>query len=221
MTATTIDRALTDELTADITTTGTETAAGAWPRSPATLLHDLPLSTVQDVKDAAAAARVAQAAWWAAGDAHRRRVLLKAHDLLLERSEQILDILQTESGKTRGQAFEEIFQGANVTRYSALGARKALATKRRRAGIPLVIVTHVTYQPKGLAGVITPWNYPVSLSLMDVVPALATGNAVLQKADNQGALSILASRGARTSTRAFRPRCGRSSPVRAPRSAPR
>jgi succinate-semialdehyde dehydrogenase/glutarate-semialdehyde dehydrogenase len=193
MSATTIDRTLTDELTADITTTGTDTAPVMAPFT-GTLLHDLPLSTVQDVKDAAAAARVAQAAWWEAGDAHRRRVLLKAHDLLLERKEQLLDILQTESGKTRGQAFEEIFQGANVTRYSALGARKALATKRRRAGIPFVMVTHVTYQPKGLAGVITPWNYPVSLSLMDVVPALATGNAVLQKADNQGALSILASR---------------------------
>ena len=190
---TTIDRALTDELTADITTTGKDTAPVLAPFT-GKLLHDLPLSTVQDVKDAAASARVAQAAWWAAGDAHRRRVLLKAHDLLLERTDSILDILQTESGKTRGQAFEEIFQGANVTRYAALGARRALSTKRRRAGIPLVTVAHVTYQPKGLAGVITPWNYPVSLSLMDVIPALATGNAVLQKADNQGALSILASR---------------------------
>ena len=88
-------------------------------------------------------------AWWAAGHAHRRRVLLKAHDLLLERRDELLDILQTESGKTRGQAFEEVFQGANITRYSALGARRALATKRRRAGIPLVIATKVTYQPKG------------------------------------------------------------------------
>ncbi len=193
MSATTIDQKLTDELTADISTTGRKTADVIGPFT-GEVLHALPLSTVQDVKDAAAAARVAQAAWWKAGDAHRRRVLLKAHDLLLERSDEILDILQTESGKTRGQAFEEVFQGANVTRYAALGARKALATKRRRAGIPFVMVTHVTYQPKGLAGVITPWNYPVSLSLMDVIPALATGNAVLQKADNQGALSILASR---------------------------
>jgi succinate-semialdehyde dehydrogenase / glutarate-semialdehyde dehydrogenase len=54
--------------------------------------------------------------------------------------------------------------------------------------------TRVSYKPKGLVGVITPWNYPLSLSLMDVVPALAAGNGVVQKADNQGALSILASR---------------------------
>jgi succinate-semialdehyde dehydrogenase/glutarate-semialdehyde dehydrogenase len=188
-----VTRSLTDELTGDITTTGSKTEAVYAPFT-GEVLHDLPISTVQDVADAAASARVAQVAWWAAGHAHRRRVLLKAHDLLLERRHQVLDILQTETGKTRGQAFEEVFQGANITRYSALGARRALATKRRRAGIPLVITTKVTYQPRGLVGVITPWNYPVSLSLMDVVPALATGNAVIQKADNQGALSILASR---------------------------
>lgn len=188
-----VSRALTDELAGDITTSGTATEPVLAPFT-GQVLHELPLSTVQDVADAAAAARVAQAAWWAAGHAHRRRVLLKAHDLLLQRREHILDILQTETGKTRGQAFEEVFQGANITRYSALGARRALAAKRRRAGIPLVIATRVTYRPKGLAGIITPWNYPVSLALMDVVPALATGNAVLQKADNQGALSILVAR---------------------------
>jgi succinate-semialdehyde dehydrogenase/glutarate-semialdehyde dehydrogenase len=52
----------------------------------------------------------------------------------------------------------------------------------------------VSYKAKGVIGVITPWNYPLSLALMDIVPALATGNAVVQKADNQGALTILATR---------------------------
>jgi succinate-semialdehyde dehydrogenase/glutarate-semialdehyde dehydrogenase len=158
------------------------------------LLHRLPLSSVGDVADAAATARAAQHAWRSAGPAHRRRVLLRAHDLLLERRESLMDTLQTETGKTRGQAFEEIFSGASVTRYYAVSAARALATRGRRGGIPLVVRSRVSYQPKGLVGVITPWNYPLSLSLMDVVPALAAGNAVVQKADNQGALSILASR---------------------------
>ncbi|MCU1544841.1 MAG: succinate-semialdehyde dehydrogenase [Microbacteriaceae bacterium] len=158
------------------------------------VLHDLPLSSAGDVADAAATARAAQRAWRSAGPAHRRRVLLRAHDLLLERRQALMDTLQTETGKTRGQAFEEIFSGASVTRYYAVSAAGALATRGRRGGIPLVVRTRVSYQPKGLIGVITPWNYPLSLSLMDVVPALAAGNAVIQKADNQGVLSILASR---------------------------
>jgi succinate-semialdehyde dehydrogenase/glutarate-semialdehyde dehydrogenase len=158
------------------------------------LLHELPLSTLSDVQDATARAQVAQLVWQESGWAHRRRLLLRAHDLLLERRELLLDAVQTETGKTRGQAFEEIFMGASVTRYYALSARATLRSRRMRAGIPLVLSTRVEYRPKGVVAVITPWNYPLSLALMDVVPALAAGNAVVQKADNQGALSILAAR---------------------------
>ena len=160
------------------------------------VLHALPLSTAGDVADIAAAARVAQASWWAAGFAHRRAVLLRAHDLLLERRELLLDAVQTETGKTRGQAFEEVFNSAGATRFNALAAASVLRGGRRRAGIPLVMQTRVGFMPKGIVGVITPWNYPLSLAVMDIAPALAAGNGIVQKADNQGVLTILAARSA-------------------------
>jgi succinate-semialdehyde dehydrogenase/glutarate-semialdehyde dehydrogenase len=193
MPASTLDRTLTDELVGDLSISGTATATVIAPFTGEPL-HELPQGTADDVADAAATARAAQRAWRAAGFAHRRRVLLRAHDLLLADRERLMDVLQTETGKTRGQAFEEVFSGASVTRYYALSARSLLRTRRRHSGIPLVTRTRVSYRPKGLVGVITPWNYPLSLSLMDVIPALAAGNGVVQKADNQGALSILASR---------------------------
>lgn len=164
--------------------------------SPATgePLFDLPRSSADDVRGAVSRARLAQIAWARLGFAERRRILLRAHDLILDRREQLLDLTQLESGKTRGQAFEEVFQAASVTRWNALMARRVLAGGRRRAGIPLVLSTRVRYRPKGVVGVITPWNYAVSLGAMDVVPALAAGCAVVQKADDQGALSVLALR---------------------------
>lgn len=158
------------------------------------VLHQLPQSTPDDVTTAFSAARLTQRTWRETGFAHRRAVLLRAHDLLLERRDELLDILQTETGKTRGQAFEEVFQAATVTRYYALTAERMLRTRSRRAGIPALMRTRVGYRPKGVVGVITPWNYPLALSVMDVIPALAAGNAVVQKADDQGALSVLASR---------------------------
>jgi len=193
MPATALDRNLVSDLVADLHVTASATATVVAPFTGEPL-HELPLGSAHDVENAVAAARVAQHAWLAAGPAHRRAVLLRAHDLLLERSEELMTVLQTETGKTRGQAFEEVFSGASVTRYYAVSAHSVLATKRRRAGIPFVMRTRVGYSPKGVVGVITPWNYPLSLSLMDVIPALAAGNAVVQKADNQGALTILASR---------------------------
>jgi succinate-semialdehyde dehydrogenase/glutarate-semialdehyde dehydrogenase len=193
MATTTVDKSLATDLVRDLSASGSTTVPVIAPFT-GKKLYDLPTSTGRDVVDAAAAARVAQLAWFAAGPDHRRRVLLDGHDRLLADRERLLDLLQTETGKTRGPAFEEFFQGASATRYAALSAKSVTRTRGRRAGIPLVMRTRVSYKPKGLVGVITPWNYPLSLALMDVVPALATGNAVVQKVDNQTVLTVLAAR---------------------------
>jgi succinate-semialdehyde dehydrogenase / glutarate-semialdehyde dehydrogenase len=193
MPAAVVDQSIASGLLGDLTATSGSTTPVIAPFT-GEVLYELPTSTAQDVADATSAARVAQLAWFAAGDASRRRILLGGHDRLLADSERLLDLLQTETGKSRGPAYEELFQGTSATRYAALAARGVTRTRRRRAGIPLVMVTRVSYRPKGIIAVITPWNYPLSLALMDVVPALATGNAVIQKVDNQTVLTVLAAR---------------------------
>lgn len=193
MPGTFLPRGVIDDLVGDLSSSrSTQTTIQAPFTGEA--LHDLPTSTVEDVAAAADRGRLAQLDWQAQGFAHRRAVLLRAHDLILDRREALLDAIQSETGKTRGQAFEELFQAASVARYYAVSARGALAPHRRRSAIPTVIQTRVRYRPFGLVGVVTPWNYPLSLAAMDVLPALAAGNAVLQKADNQGALTILSLR---------------------------
>ncbi|RQP09753.1 MAG: aldehyde dehydrogenase family protein [Microbacteriaceae bacterium] len=188
-----LPRTLADELVRDLAGRAASPVSVIAPFTGEEL-YELPHATVAEVEEAARRARDAQRAWWAAGDAHRRAVLLKGHDLFLERRELLLDAVQSETGKTRGQAFEEVFNSAAATRYAALTARRVLRTEARRAGIPLVMRTRVRRAPKGLIGVITPWNYPLSLALMDIAPALAVGNGVLQKADDQGTLSVLLAR---------------------------
>lgn len=190
-----LDRELMGELIRDLTPASGDTVSVLAPFTGLPL-YQLPQNSPAEVRQVTDRVRLAQLAWARSGFAHRREVLLRAHDLVVERSEQLLDIVQSETGKTRGQAFEEVFQSAAVTRYNALTARKALRGRAHRGGIPLVVRTHVRYAPKGVIGVITPWNYPLSLTAMDVVPALAAGCGVLQKADNQGALSTLALRAA-------------------------
>lgn len=180
-------------LSDDVVASGSETIAVPTPSTGETL-HELPRSSADDVHDAFARAKLAQLAWARAGFAERRRVLLRAHDLILERRDMLLDLIQLESGKTRGQAFEEIFEAVSVTRYNALAARKVLHGRPVRSGLPTVATSRVQFRPKGVVGVITPWNFALSLAAMDVVPALAAGCGVVQKADDQGALSILALR---------------------------
>lgn len=195
MTQKSLDQNIIAQLNAGITSSGGEKLAVKTPFTGEEI-YQIPLSTEADVDRAFDAAKLAQVSWSATSFTHRRRILLKGHDLLLQRSELLQDIVQLETGKARTQAFEEVFIGAAVTRYNAVKARQVLRTRRRRGGIPVLIGTEVSYHPKGTVGVITPWNYPLSLGLFDTIPALAAGNALVQKVDSQAPFSVLAARAA-------------------------
>src|SRR5947209_8434200 len=79
-----------------------------------TRLGAVPRCDPDDVDAAIARAREAQASWRATPYARRRGVLLGYHDLLLSRQDEILDLIQLESGKARRHAFEEVLDGAIV-----------------------------------------------------------------------------------------------------------
>ncbi|WP_226487612.1 succinic semialdehyde dehydrogenase [Streptomyces parvulus] len=163
------------------------------PTSPYTgePLADLPVSTPDDVEDAFARARAAQAGWAATPVADRKRIMLRFHDLVLQRQEEALDLMQAESGKTRRDAFLEVSDIAITARYYARGARRLLAPKRRKGAIPVLTRTTELRHPKGVVTVISPWNYPLSMAAGDAIPALMAGNAVVQKPDTQTALTAL------------------------------
>lgn len=135
--------------------------------------------------------RTAEKIWKSVELPARRQLFLRAHDLLLEQKDVLLDLLQAETGKSRGQAFEELFSAAATIRFLALKGPKILRDKRRLSGIPVLLSTRVNHQPKGVVGVITPWNYPLSLAAFDVLPAIFAGNTVIQKVDNQAPLAVL------------------------------
>ena len=80
---------------------------------------------------------------------------------------------------------------ANTCRYYSRIAERALAPHRRTGLIPGLTSVQELHHPKGIVTVISPWNYPLSLGAGDTIPALLAGNAVVQKADNQTALTAL------------------------------
>ncbi|WP_330451714.1 MULTISPECIES: succinic semialdehyde dehydrogenase [unclassified Streptomyces] len=154
-------------------------------------LADLPVSTPADVEDAFARARTAQKTWAATPVAERGKILLRYHDLVLARQEEVLDLMQAENGKTRRDAFLEVVDIGIVSRYYARNAAKYLAPKRRRGAFPLLTHTTEVRHPKGVVAVVSPWNYPLSMAASDTLAALAAGNAVVQKPDTQTALTAL------------------------------
>ena len=152
---------------------------------------DLPQSSVTDIETAFDRARVAQLEWAARPLAERTAVFSRLHDLLLKQQREILDILQTETGKARAHAFEEVADVAINARYYARTADGLLKAKSRSGALPLLTTAREVRHAKGIVVVISPWNYPLALSVSDAMPALIAGNAVISRPDNQTALTTL------------------------------
>jgi succinate-semialdehyde dehydrogenase/glutarate-semialdehyde dehydrogenase len=155
------------------------------------LLGEVPRSSDADVDVAFERARAAQRLWADSSFGERRRVLLRFHDLLLSRRDELLDLIQLETGKARRHAVEEVLDVASVARYYANTAERHLRPRRRRGAIPGLTSTWEYHHPVGVVGVIAPWNYPFSLTLGDLIPALAAGDAVVCKPDSNTPFTAL------------------------------
>lgn len=157
-------------------------------------LHEIDAHSASDVALRFQSAREAQPAWAAMGGKARARVASQLVDSLIAKQEELMDMLQKETGKSRSHAFEEITGALAAISYYAKVAPKLMKRQKVRGGVPLLITAYTEPAPVGAVGIVTPWNYPLALTMMDVIPALMAGNAVVQKADNQTAKTVLMAR---------------------------
>ena len=155
------------------------------------LIASLPQSTPASVEHAFARARKAATEWSSTPLRHRTRIMMRAHDLVLEHQKTLLDVIQHETGKSRASAFDEVADVALTARYYARSASRHLSPKPRSGALPFVTKTRERYVPRGVVGMITPWNYPLTLPISDAIPALLAGNAIVLKPDAATPLSML------------------------------
>ncbi|WP_434595252.1 succinic semialdehyde dehydrogenase [Streptomyces sp. A5-4] len=154
-------------------------------------LADLPESSPEDVALAFERARAAQPVWAAVPVRRRAAVLLRFHDLVLERQAEVLDLIQLETGKARLHAHEEVQAVAIAARHYGRKAANYLKAKRHTGAVPTLTKVSELRQPRGVIGQIAPWNYPLELSVGDALPAFVAGNAVVMKPDTETALTAL------------------------------
>lgn len=152
----------------------------------------VPACTSSAVQAAVERARAAQAGWAERPLAERREVLLSLHDLVLDERERILDLVCLETGKSRRDAFEEVLDVAMTCRHYAERAADYLGSRRRQGAVPLLTRTEEHRQPVGVVGLISPWNYPLTLTISDAIPALLAGNSVVCKPATETPFTALA-----------------------------
>ncbi len=155
------------------------------------VVGEVPLGTRSDVEAAVAESRRVQRRWAQTSVKERAAVLLRYHDLVLDHQDELLDLIQAENGKARVWAFEEIMDQAITSRYYARLAPRALKPTPRLSAMPGLISTREHHVPKGVVGVISPWNYPLVLATSDAIAALVAGNGVVIKPDSQTPFTAL------------------------------
>ncbi|GAA4808534.1 succinic semialdehyde dehydrogenase [Nocardioides caeni] len=154
-------------------------------------IADVPVSSADDVAAAITTARGAQAAWALVPHGAKADVMLRFHDLLVERQDEVIDLIQWEMGKARFSAWQEILQVATIARHYSRHGHRYLVDNKVRGAMPGLTKVREVRVPKGVIGMISPWNYPLYLAVGDVIPALLAGNGVVSKADSQTPLTLL------------------------------
>lgn len=155
-------------------------------------LTTIPVGTADDVEVAFVKARVVQQDWARRPIADRVAVIRRYRDLVAGNRDFLMDMLQAEAGKARWAAQEEVIDLLANANYYAETSEDVLSPHRVQSLLPVIGKTTVRYQPKGVVGIISPWNYPMTLTASDAVPALIAGNAVVLKPDSQTPYSALA-----------------------------
>nr|WP_182527210.1 succinic semialdehyde dehydrogenase [Nocardioides dongkuii] len=185
---------LTDAFLEGLVARVPSTSGGTWKLTEVYTgehLVDLPQSTPADIEQAYAAARAAQREWAAWPLAKRLAVFKRAHTLLVDNAHTTADLIQAESGKNRRMAIEETCDPPMVISHYLKRAPKVLAPTKRGGPVPFLSSSTEIRQPKGVVGIIAPWNFPFATGLSDAVAALIAGNGVVLKPDNKTALSPL------------------------------
>jgi betaine-aldehyde dehydrogenase len=153
--------------------------------NPATgeLVATVDVASPQRVAEVATRLRSNQPAWEAMGIEGRFEWLGRLRDWLIDNEARVLDTMQAETGKVRGDTTAETVYLSTLINFYGRKASKFIGDESIRPHSPLLASKKlaVQHRPYPLVGVISPWNFPLALALGDALPALQAGAAVMVK----------------------------------------
>ncbi|NOY05722.1 MAG: aldehyde dehydrogenase family protein [Chlorobi bacterium] len=143
------------------------------------LIGVFPKSTVEDVDEAVAAAKAAFDAWRLTPAPKRGDILRRVGDLMVERKDEIATEMTREMGKIKAETLGDVQEGIDTAYYAATEGRRMFG---HTAPSELPNKMNISFRiPIGVAGIITPWNFPMAIPTWKIFPALVCGNTVVFK----------------------------------------
>jgi succinate-semialdehyde dehydrogenase/glutarate-semialdehyde dehydrogenase len=153
-------------------------------RNPATgeVLGEVREMAPAEIKQAVARARTAQREWARLSVRERADRVARFRDLIVKRAEELCELIVRETGKTRPEALSmEVMVIADLATYFIKRAPKILAPEPITLHLLKNRASYVHYAPRGVVGIISPWNFPFGIATGEVVMALLAGNGVVLK----------------------------------------
>lgn len=160
-----------------------ETVAVHNPADTDDIVGEYQWSSADDAARAVEAAAAATEEWANTAGPERGAILREAARRLEDRSEEVIEVFVREEGKTRTEATAETNRAINIFYYYAEKAKDFGGKSKQPSSGRDAIYT--VKEPMGVAGLVTPWNYPIAIPSWKMAPALATGNTVAIKPAHQ------------------------------------
>ncbi len=164
-----------------------DTAAGELrPLNPATLepVGRVPLTSPAELEEAVGEARAAQAAWCRRSVSERARLLRDVMEALLDAADDVAATIVAETGKPRVEALTaEVLVAIETLAWLVGSAPRILRPERLRFSQRYLVHKRawLLYEPVGVAGIVSPWNFPFGIAFSQAATAVAAGNAAVVK----------------------------------------
>jgi succinate-semialdehyde dehydrogenase / glutarate-semialdehyde dehydrogenase len=136
--------------------------------------------SAQELKTKTDAMRQAQISWKDSGIEFRIKALQAWKDVVAEYKDELIDALCMDTGRKWETLLEVDLISSSIDRWSNISREFFSVTERKTSSIPFLEIEQ-GLEPYPLVGVISPWNFPLLLSLIDTIPALLAGSTVIVK----------------------------------------
>ena len=149
------------------------------PANTSELVGMFPASSEEDVTLAVDAAKAAYKKWWLTPAPKRAEILYRAAEILVKRKEDYSREMTREMGKVLAETRGDVQEAIDMT-YLMAGEGRRQFGQTTPSELPNKFAMSVR-TPVGVAGLITPWNFPMAIPSWKAIPALVTGNTVVIK----------------------------------------
>ena len=152
-------------------------------------LSDISITSKEHVDGILAKSKASANIWNSSSIRYRISELTQFRKGIVNQSEELIATICQETGKKHFEGLLEVITSLEHLKRAAKSSIRVLKSRPRNSGFLKYKRAVVQYEPLGVAGIISPWNYPLILSLSPVVEAMLAGNTVVLKPSEQTPLT--------------------------------